>query len=553
MPGDIPKDHGWAWMCNLGSCLSMFFVIGAFKSLGILFVEFIDLYETSSGITAWVMGLSAAGMSLLSPVASALSQQYSNRRVVMVGACFSVAAPLICVVAPNIYFIVVVFGLCNGIGNALMFTPSLIIVSQYFEKRRSLANGFTMAGGSLGQLIIPLLLNYWLKKYALHGTLLLYAGLFMHGLIAGALMRPVGFYARRKSKHSSQVAASYKDGVDKVQVGMDDAELLGTSGDTMRGAFSERQLNCTAKTTQRARTYSEGDQGRLCSGVIAPPSGGSLRCMGDHLTSTGSLYIAPYQPIPTDMIAAEMALRKMSYLDDDDRNNSLPPLPLTSWYNLVAKLCGMYQWGLLRNPLFVIYVLAICFGNVGYVDTILFMPPLANDLGVDRDLAAMLMVTIGLSDLVSRLIGGWMADHIFIRRNFLAGLLMAIMGLICLLCVALPSVTSLFVLSVTIGTCGGLYATIYPVILIDYLGLAAFPKAFGMTVMFMGLTNVALPSLLGKLSDVTGSYRLSYVICGVMMTVSAVFFYVEPCVQRLQRKSQSPDGAGARPMEETVN
>ena len=57
----------------------------------------------------------------------------------------------------------------------------------------------------------------------------------------------------------------------------------------------------------------------------------------------------------------------------------------------------------------------------------------------------------------------------------------------------------------------------------------------------------------GKLSDVTGSYRLSYVICGVMMTVSAVFFYVEPCVQRLQRKSQPPDGAGARPMEETVN
>lgn len=550
MSGDVPKDHGWAWLCNAGSCLSMFFVIGAFKSLGILFVEFIDLYKTSSGITAWVMGLSAAGMSLLSPIASALSEQHSNRLVVMVGACFSVAAPLICVAAPNIYFIVVVFGLCSGIGNALMFTPSLIVVSQYFEKRRSLANGITMAGGSLGQLIIPLLLNHWLKTYALRGTLLLYAGLFLHGLIAGALMRPVAFYMRRKSKHSPSTEIARNDSEDKDPLG-GCVELLEAGGDTLRGAFSERQLNCAAKTRKRMRTYSEGDQGRLCSGVAAPPGSGNLRCMGDHLTSTGSLYIAPYQPIPPDMLAAEMALRKTSYQSDDKRNSSMSS-PQVSCCGLGAKLCGMYPWGLLRNPLFVIYVLAICFGNVGYVDTILFMPPLAHDLGVDRDITAILMFAMGLSDLFSRLIGGFLADHLLIRRNFLAGLWMGIMGLTCLVCIALPSVTSLFVMSVTIGTCGGLYASIFPVVLIDYLGMAAFPKAFGMTVMFMGLTNVALPSLLGKLSDVTGSYRVSYVICGFMMMVGAAFFYIEPCVQRLQRKSQPPDGAVARPVEETA-
>jgi len=59
-------------------------------------------------------------------------------------------------------------------------------------------------------------------------------------------------------------------------------------------------------------------------------------------------------------------------------------------------------------------------------------------------------------------------------------------------------------------------------------------------------------SVIGKLSDVTGSYRVSYVICGVMMTVGSVFFYIEPCIHRLQRKSQPPDGVVARPLEETV-
>ena len=58
--------------------------------------------------------------------------------------------------------------------------------------------------------------------------------------------------------------------------------------------------------------------------------------------------------------------------------------------------------------------------------------------------------------------------------------------------------------------------------------------------------------VIGKLSDVTGSYRVSYVICGVMMIVGSVFFYIEPCIQRLQRKSRPPDGVVARPIEETA-
>ena len=367
-----------------------------------------------------------------------------------------------------------------------MFTPSLIIVSQYFDKHRSLANGFTMAGGSLGQLVIPILLNYWLKTYALQGTLLLYAGLFTHGLLAGALMRPVGFYTRRKTKHSPRVeeTSNHKD-VSGAHV--DEVDILLTDGDTGVGhASSERQLNCAVEAKRRSRNYSEGDQGRQCGDAttVAPHGGGK----GDYTTSTGSLYIAPYP-----MIAGEPALRKASHID----SISLQSQPSSSGGPL-SKLCDMYAWELLRDPLFLTYVFAICLGNVGYVDTILFMPPLAHNLGVDRDVTAGLMFTIGLSDLFSRLIGGWLADRAPVRRNFLAGAYMAVMGIVSIACVMFPSVTSLFVMCVAIGTCGGLYASIFPIVLIDYLGMAAFPRAFGMAIMFMGFTNIALPSFLGK-------------------------------------------------------
>ncbi|KAF5667345.1 transporter MCH4 [Fusarium denticulatum] len=46
-------------------------------------------------------------------------------------------------------------GLCTGLGNGLMFTPSLAVVSTYFKHRRALAFGITATGSATGGLIFP--------------------------------------------------------------------------------------------------------------------------------------------------------------------------------------------------------------------------------------------------------------------------------------------------------------------------------------------------------------------------------------------------------------
>lgn len=46
-------------------------------------------------------------------------------------------------------------GLCTGLGNGLMFTPSLAVVSTYFKRRRALAFGITATGSATGGLIFP--------------------------------------------------------------------------------------------------------------------------------------------------------------------------------------------------------------------------------------------------------------------------------------------------------------------------------------------------------------------------------------------------------------
>src|SRR3984957_18735820 len=50
-------------------------------------------------------------------------------------------------------------GLCGGIGMGMMLVPALTAPSQYFRARRAVATGFVMAGGSLGAVVKPLILN----------------------------------------------------------------------------------------------------------------------------------------------------------------------------------------------------------------------------------------------------------------------------------------------------------------------------------------------------------------------------------------------------------
>lgn len=84
-----------------------------------------------------------------------------------------------------------------GIGYAAMFGPCFTIMGSYFDKKRALANSLTVAGASLGQLLIPFLMRFLLDSYGLSKTLLIYGAVQLHGLVAALLLRPPEFYKKK--------------------------------------------------------------------------------------------------------------------------------------------------------------------------------------------------------------------------------------------------------------------------------------------------------------------------------------------------------------------
>jgi len=77
-----------------------------------------------------------------------------------------------------------------GVGSALAYSPSIVTVGQYFEKRRTLANGLSVAGSGVGNFAIPPLIRLCVDGYGLSGALLVLSAIMLHVCLAGALLRP---------------------------------------------------------------------------------------------------------------------------------------------------------------------------------------------------------------------------------------------------------------------------------------------------------------------------------------------------------------------------
>lgn len=71
-----------------------------------------------------------------------------------------------------------------GIGNGMMYTTAVLIVSFHFDKYRALATAITMAGSSAGSFSLPIIFNRCLSSYDRVTTLRLQAGLYILTILA---------------------------------------------------------------------------------------------------------------------------------------------------------------------------------------------------------------------------------------------------------------------------------------------------------------------------------------------------------------------------------
>ncbi|XP_044857414.1 monocarboxylate transporter 13-like [Mauremys mutica] len=186
-----PPDGGWGWMVVLAGFLQSALVFGVIRSFGVFFMEFVGYFGELAGRVSWVTSIGIAVLQLGGPVSSALSSQYGARPVVMAGGFLSGLGMILASFATSLTHLYLSIGVVSGLGWALVFTPSVASVAQYFAKRRTFATGLAVSGAGLASFAFSPLFQLLVDTYAWRGALLVVAGISFNLVAAGALLRPL--------------------------------------------------------------------------------------------------------------------------------------------------------------------------------------------------------------------------------------------------------------------------------------------------------------------------------------------------------------------------
>lgn len=105
---------------------------------------------------AFVGGLSVSCAMLVSPLATYLNQKVSNRLVLNIGTILETLSLITTSFSHQNWQLFLSQGACFGFGMGFCFVGSVGVVSQWFDKKRSLVNGIVAAGSGTGGLIYSL-------------------------------------------------------------------------------------------------------------------------------------------------------------------------------------------------------------------------------------------------------------------------------------------------------------------------------------------------------------------------------------------------------------
>ncbi|CAC5423852.1 unnamed protein product [Mytilus coruscus] len=187
---EVP-DGGWGWFVLLSSFMIQFIVVGFDGASGILFLKFTDRYKQSAAITAWLGSLATALRLSLGPLASGLSNRFTERVLIMASGVILSLSMVLTGLSPNVIYVFLSFGIFGGIGRSFAFCPAIVMLGIYFEKKLGMVTGLAGTGCDVGRFAMSLLVPLLFRYFDFQGAFIVMGGIALQIVVMGALMRPL--------------------------------------------------------------------------------------------------------------------------------------------------------------------------------------------------------------------------------------------------------------------------------------------------------------------------------------------------------------------------
>uniref|UniRef100_A0A6M2E475 Putative monocarboxylate transporter n=1 Tax=Xenopsylla cheopis TaxID=163159 RepID=A0A6M2E475_XENCH len=565
-------------------------VPGTVKSFGVLFVEFLEVFDASPAAAAWIPALCYFLYSSLGPVSSILSVKYSYRTVTILGGTFAAAGMIISFWASSVIYLYFSYGILVGTGAGLSFPPTVYIVTSYFVKRRGLANGLCISGSAIGSIVLPPVLRYLLQTYGYRGAVLIMGAVTLNVWVAAIFYQPVEKHMKRVLEDSDIVESTVLESpttpdnkVAKFMITSDEmiaspAKSGNLSPETqlkfasemdngfIRSASAvvvqnyrkneERERKTSVPTRDYNRTHSSVTKNQMMStpALHSVPESArskdyfshsrlpSLKERGIEKIPKRSPSTSSFQYISTPYHGSTLSALHPSEFTSHVSLKSLGKSlnPISTCYKSKEKLqedtkSKFFDVSLLCDPTYLVILISNCTNAISYTNFVILIPSYAITLGFDKELAAWLLSIVSALDLIGRIGGSALSDTELIPKQyyFIGGL--AVSGISLALLPIAHDYVLVCVCCGIFGAASGVYVGVTAVIMADMLGTERLTSSYGISLFVNGILQLMGPPLCGLWYERAGTYVPLITTLGFVLIGGATIWGFIPFINRRKK------------------
>lgn len=160
-----PPDGGWtAWSQVLCGHLIVFNVWGYINSFGIFQSYYVTLLNRSSSDISWVGSLQIFFVYFLGTFSGRATDAGYLRLTLTVGLFLQVFGAFMTSISSTYWQLLLAQGVCQGIGDGLVFCPIVAVMSTYFTRKRTMAISTSASGAATGGLVFPAIAQNLLQR-----------------------------------------------------------------------------------------------------------------------------------------------------------------------------------------------------------------------------------------------------------------------------------------------------------------------------------------------------------------------------------------------------
>ncbi|XP_041855767.1 monocarboxylate transporter 13 [Melanotaenia boesemani] len=201
-----PPDGGYGWVVVASAFVIMGLTAAVLKNFGHFFLDIQSHFGVQASTTSWVTSTTIAMFHIGAPAASALTLQFSQRVVIMIGGLLCTTGMVLASLDLSLPWLYLTMGILEGTGISFSWIPAMSMVSHYFARWRPIAYAIASSGECVFAVMFSPLLQWLIEMYSWQGALLIIAGLQFNLCVCGALMRPLETTSgpSQESKDSSE-------------------------------------------------------------------------------------------------------------------------------------------------------------------------------------------------------------------------------------------------------------------------------------------------------------------------------------------------------------